>query len=131
MTDRRVLFGNVVFPVWSITTIQTETVPSPHSPNGCLPALLAVLIVAAPIGGWLAFLGGMPGGLAMVGVGVVLFLLGWLFLKAIEQQQPWDSFQLTVGTSSGQSFVFWSENQDEVDDVVRALNESVANYQKN
>jgi hypothetical protein len=87
---------------------------------------------AALLGGVLALLTGKPDGLTTLGGGVVVFLfLLWPFSKVMKKQRFRDAFQVTVGTTSGQSYSFWSEDQDEVEDVVQALNESVANYQKN
>lgn len=99
--------------------------------SGCLPIVLGVVAVSFLSGGCQK----ASGEAIATGVGLMLIAAFAAALNesdkaAAATSKPTDNFQVVIETSSGRQFVFSSKRESEADAVARAVNESIANYQK-
>jgi hypothetical protein len=130
VTDSRIKFGNLVYPIWSVQSVQTELIDSPHSPLGCLPMAVGLGVFFLLSGGLVSAFEGHPGGFFVLGLGLIASLICLKrFADHVVSSKPAKAMRVTIRTSSGEQ-CFWSEDHDEVQAVAQAINESIANFKK-
>lgn len=134
ITDRRIKSRDGVYPIWSVNSVHRRTIrasASTHSKTGFLPIVVGLVAFSFLSKGCQKLTGeAIATGFALMIVGAFAVFVFEAGRHPTNRGRLTDDFQVVIETSSGKQFVFSSRRESEADAIERAVNESIANYQK-